>query len=106
MTESAIDFFTNPPSADLPNAPLPGLPKPPKQRVITEKHLKRIAKEMQMGMRLLDRMNRLPLMTEQERKERRRVQQIERRNAKALSADSRVTVDLDHGPAARLCNAA
>jgi hypothetical protein len=84
MTESAIDFFCNPPPADLPNAPLPGLPKPPKQRVITEKHLKRIAKEMQMGMRLLDRMNRLPPMTEQERKERRAFQARERRAAEAV----------------------
>jgi hypothetical protein len=65
--------------------PLPGLPKASKQRVITEKHLKRVTKEMALGMRLLDRMNRPAPMNQAERREQRRLQQIERRNAKALS---------------------
>ncbi len=64
---------------------LPGLPKASNQRAITEKHLKRVAKEMALGMRLLDRMNRPAPLTDQDRKERRRVQQAERRAGKALS---------------------
>jgi hypothetical protein len=83
MTESAIDFFTSTTSADL--EPLPGLPKASKYRVITEKHLKRVAKEMQLGMKELDRMSRPAPMNPGERREQRRLQQIERRNAKALA---------------------
>jgi hypothetical protein len=91
-----ISFFTDPPPADPEpepkgrprkvelNDPLFCLPKAPKYRVITEKHLKRVAKEMALGMRLLDRMNRLPPMTDKERKERRAFQARERRAAEAL----------------------
>ncbi len=92
-----ISFFSNPLPADpeptKPKGkprkveltdPLCGLPKASNQRVITEKHLKRVTKEMQMGMRLLDRMNRPAPMTDQERKERRAFQARERRAAEAV----------------------
>jgi hypothetical protein len=78
-----ISFFTDPPPVDPES--LPGLPKASKVHVFTEKHLKRVAKEMALGMKELDRMNRLPPMNPAERREQRRLQQIERRNAKALS---------------------
>jgi hypothetical protein len=64
--------------------PLPGPPKASKQRVITENHLKRVTKEMALGMSLLDRMNRPAPMTDQERKERRALQARERRATEAV----------------------
>jgi hypothetical protein len=82
MSESAIDFFTSTTPVDL--EPLPGLPKASKYRVITEKHLKLVAKEMQMGMRELARMSRPPTMTPAERREQRAFQARERRAAEAV----------------------
>jgi hypothetical protein len=91
-----ISFFTDPPADPEPpepkgkprkveiTDPLSGLPKAPKYRVITEKHLKMVAKEMALGMKALDRMNRPPPMTEQERKERRALAARERRAAEAV----------------------
>jgi hypothetical protein len=91
-----ISFFTEPPPAEPEpepkgkprkveiTDPLFGLPKTSKVLVFTEKHLKRVAKEMQIGFRELDRMNRLPPMTPAERKEQRAFQARERRAAEAV----------------------
>jgi hypothetical protein len=53
-------------------------------RVYSEKDLKRIAKEMQGGMKELDRMAKPAPLTAAEAKELRRLQQAERRANKAL----------------------
>jgi hypothetical protein len=75
----------NPREVEL-TEPLFGLPKASKVRVLTEKHLKRVTKEMDLGMRLLDRMSRPALMNPAERREQRRLQQIARRNSKAIGS--------------------
>jgi hypothetical protein len=94
-----ISFFTEPPPAEPPPAEpeptakprkveltdLPGIPNVPKFIVWDKKREKEWDKSMRLAERELKRMNRPAPMTDQERKERRRVQQAERRAAKALS---------------------
>jgi hypothetical protein len=93
-----ISFFTDPPPADPEPEPkgngkprkieltdLPGIPNVPKFIVWDKKREKEWDKSMRLAERELKRMSCPAPMTPAERREQRRLQQIERRNAKSLS---------------------
>jgi hypothetical protein len=64
--------------------PLPALPTLPKTIIFDKKREKQWDKDIKLATRELRRMGKLEPMTPEERKERRRLQQVERRANKAL----------------------